>query len=774
MDDQMPPGFEAGLTQATPPPPPPSSDQMPQGFEAGLSQTTPQTPPAPTPQQPGLLERGANAIASLPGMQIASGAVKGAEKTAAGLIELGNKYIIAPHDPGATATTQKASDIAKGASDWLRKNTETHGWEKVGDIGETVAELLSGGALGEIGKVPDAIKASEYFSKAAETAKFMEGNSAAARVIRAGLQASRGAARGASEQGAQTFVKTGGDVDATKHSATVGGIVGGVVSGGAQLYQEGKQALAELANEIAPGTIKIGKTDFPLLASENPDATLRAKLSAKASGQPQVLEARQALVPQEVANMNENAIRTSLGRSNAAARPPIAGPTGDSAIPAATPREAVEAQLRGHQAMTVDDSFANLDPAEQQAIQQKTGELQQQLNGMPNPAADRAALEQQYRGYSDAMKSDSFDRLDPSIQKSISGKADALKQQLDAMPETPALSSQQQQLRDYQALKDDPSFGQRSPEFQKKITDNISDLTQQLEEGNAWQPHDIEAAVAAGRATPQVAGEVLRAEHKPVYEAIDKANGGALSKLQQNDVDLRTALKNVSSVEEIEKIRTAIKANDAQIDLMFEGPNAIIPKAVRQQARQGWKDGSAMLDVGDALEKYAYNGITPAESAAKGNTLTRLFKGSDVLNKRLQALADDRPELGYLLGPNGITNLKQMGKLLETPESAYQSSGLLGALSKAFRADRNHSKSLASVAAFGPTHALSIAGARGAASTLEGTANYVTERLATDSDFNKMFSYAVNNKVNRAIAIPLLMRKLTGTALTLDDKGQNQ
>ena len=764
MDDQW--QVVSQTPTAAPPTPPPTQggDQWEVASQTPTSQpsTPPQKPQDPTVGQVGNpIEQG-------------KGLIKGVGDLTAGLMDVVNKPIAATKG-GQPYVIPELHSIAEG----IRARTKpSNSDQEFGKLGETIAELMAlPEAEGEelLAKVP---KLSEWLGKSQTYAKIMESDAKLARVVRAGLDAGRGAvtgaARGGVEQALQTAVKSGVDpqatVDSLKWGAIGGGLLGGLVGGGGTAYREGREAVGKYASEVAPGNLKVGQTDFPLVASEKPNATPRAKAATKVTEQPQILEARQELVPQEIGNMNENAIRTSLGRSNAEARPPITGPTGDSALPPPTLRDSLEAQLRGHQAMMADDSFASLDPAEQQSIQSKMEQRKQQLAALPDPAADRAALEQQYSGYSKAIKSDSFDRLDPDVQRSITGKAEALKQQLDAMPETPKLSPQQQQLRDYQALRASKSFDSRSPEYQDRINQNIADLTDQLEKGNAWQPHDIEAAVASGRATPQQAGDVLHAEHKPVYEAIDKANNGKLSELHQTDQDLRTALKNVASVDEIPKIRAAIKENDAKLDQLFEEPNAVIPKAVRQQARQGWRDGAAMHDVGDLLEKFAYNGVTPTESAASDNTLKRLFKGGDVLNRRLQTLAEDRPELQYLLGPNGVTNLKQMGKLLETPESAYEAQGLLGKLSKAFKGQKGRSKSLASVAAYGPTHALAIAGAHGAAATLEGAANYITEKIATDPEINNMFSYAVKNKVDKAISVPLLLRKLTGAYLTSDNK----
>ena len=109
-----------------------------------------------------------------------------------------------------------------------------------------------------------------------------------------------------------------------------------------------------------------------------------------------------------------------------------------------------------------------------------------------------------------------------------------------------------------------------------------------------------------------------------------------------------------------------------------------------------------------------------------------------------------------------------MGTLLSTPETAYQANGLLGSIGNAFRAMKGRNKSLAGAAAFGPGHVLAAGGLHGTAATLEGTQNYVLNRLATDGDFNKLFSYAVRNKVPLGKATTLIVQSL----MTKDAKQQ--
>ena len=204
--------------------------------------------------------------------KIASGAVKGAEKGVGGLLNLIDKYVIDPNGAAATPARQTAHRYAKATADWITKNTDTEGWEKAGDIGEQVYELAT--LKKAITAAPEAIaEASPAIAKGASTvmsyadhvmdmaknAKLLEGNEPIAHLVRLGRVASKAiaAATGtAAEQGAQTFVHTGGDTEQAKESALAAGIIhfgSGLTIGGLQKYLGGlKDKAAEALEALKP------------------------------------------------------------------------------------------------------------------------------------------------------------------------------------------------------------------------------------------------------------------------------------------------------------------------------------------------------------------------------------------------------------------------------------------------------------------------------------------------------------------------------------------
>ena len=226
-------------------------DPVPQGISLGAPVPDGVTLGAPPPPKSALERAGdtVNSIADRLGdfggpqtsMKIASGAVKGAEKGVGGLLNLIDKYVIDPNGAAATPARQTAHRYAKATADWINKNTDTEGWEKAGDIGEQVYELAT--LKKAITAAPEAIaEASPAIAKGASTvmsygdhvmdmaknAKLLEGNEPIAHLVRLGRVASKAiaAATGtAAEQGAQTFVHTGGDTEQAKQAAAYTGLL---------------------------------------------------------------------------------------------------------------------------------------------------------------------------------------------------------------------------------------------------------------------------------------------------------------------------------------------------------------------------------------------------------------------------------------------------------------------------------------------------------------------------------------------------------------------
>jgi hypothetical protein len=198
--------------------------------------------------------------------------VKEAQKHVAGAVDLLNKYVIAPNDPGATDTTRKASQIAQEASDWLKRSTDqTTAMEKVGGWGESVAEVFAPEMW--LGKAAEGLSAAERIAEMGKIAKVVEKYPGLQPVVAAGVKALKGATAVAgtgAKLGTQAYIESGGDKDAAETAALTGmvlhGALGTAAAGGKAIIKGAAGSVAALkaataAAEAAPGKFGQGATD---------------------------------------------------------------------------------------------------------------------------------------------------------------------------------------------------------------------------------------------------------------------------------------------------------------------------------------------------------------------------------------------------------------------------------------------------------------------------------------------------------------------------------
>ena len=177
-------------------------------------------------------------------MDVDKGQIKGVGRTLAGLLSIYSKLPGGPMVP----TDAGLQSVAGRAADWINRHTVLHNAaQERGNTEESLAELLVPGMAEEA----SGVKASELLGGLAERAKMLEKFDDLHALAKVGLNTVRGAAsaatRGAIEQGGQTFVKTGGQIQPTLQSAetgaAIGGAAGAVLHGGATALQESARAI---------------------------------------------------------------------------------------------------------------------------------------------------------------------------------------------------------------------------------------------------------------------------------------------------------------------------------------------------------------------------------------------------------------------------------------------------------------------------------------------------------------------------------------------------
>jgi hypothetical protein len=748
----------------------------------------PTTTAAPT-DQPGLLERGANAIASLPGMQMASGFVKGAEKTAAGGIEALNKYVIAPNDPGATPTTQRASDIAKAASDWLRQNTQTQGWEKVGDIGETVAELMTPEGLAAAGKAPEAMGLSDMLAEGVKNAKSLESNSYLARLARIGLDTVKGTARSAGEMGAQTFVKTGGDPQAAATAAVTGGAIGGVMGAGAGAVREGSEALSDYARGIRPGTRTISDVDVPVLASQNRNAPASAADAADIRTTPDYRAAQQAGAAQITGNEAKNAVQRSLTELNAGrVTPTVTDPARMLAAPEDMQPYQFTMDLAGPEPEATREGQVAFDPRKQhigtQVVEGKgpgTFNLQNYSPELADAANEQAAQEgtlgatQPQPEPVGSHREPIFQYLN-AIHPGQEGKG--IIEGLQGGRGTMTFEGPEQAVAGLNQLENviqSPHFADLEQPQQTRIQNAAQGLRSQLDDFNAYRiqnPHygqvDIPAAMQHTGDFSQGADQLEQAV-APVYNTLDQVSNGQWGSLRKIEQNMRRITNSPTTPEAYDSALAKLDATRTQMQNIIDSNRTQISEPEWRAANRVYRDASTMRDIHDSLEK-SYNGVDPDIAAATagdpGGGIPRIMTGSDAGFRRLQAVRQSRPEDVQRVLGNGYTNLYRMTDLLRDPDDAVAAKGMAHQIGMVLR---RHGRALGGLG-FGGVAGAAIghglggaAGAAGgaAAGTLSGVLAEAGVRkaiyhIATDPALADRFIYAVRNRVSPRIAAPLL------------------
>jgi len=165
-------------------------------------------------------------------------------------------------NPNITGVEKKAADYVQGKNQELQQqNSENPGINSLGKGVESLAEFLIPGE-GELNAAGKAMSYAERLTEGTKIAKILESRPVLQRIMRAGVRAIGTGTEQAGIQGAQTLVKSGGDVGQAAESAGVAGVTGGVLGGAGSLIGDalsgaGKagqsvQKLEDVADQATP------------------------------------------------------------------------------------------------------------------------------------------------------------------------------------------------------------------------------------------------------------------------------------------------------------------------------------------------------------------------------------------------------------------------------------------------------------------------------------------------------------------------------------------
>jgi hypothetical protein len=732
---------------------------VPQSQKDAALQAGGQLAPDPSTQpQLSLLGKEVNWLQNTPGMQIASGAMKGLEKTGAGAIEQLNQVLTqpiigSPYTPGGVMTNPvpeaartAVSNRAKQVSDWLRTNTETHGWEKVGDVGETVAELLALPETAEA-KGSEALSWSEHAAQAARQGKFLEQNPVINKLVRIGLNS----LKGGGEVGAQTLVKTN-DPEQAARDAALGVGVGGVMGVGAEGLQAAREGFSRVADKLRPTIENVAGTSYRRLASEavGPEGqSLATPLQQEASTyatNPAVRAERAAAFRQLNPNLARTGLENALNASNAARGADVAEPTITAGEIA--PTEFSHTMPDGQTLTTPEEArpvladlkqrlLATDDPQEEQALQQQVNDLQNTLQthgAQPSwnyisPSGQSLSPGEARAGLNDLREHWLSQDWGPQQDAQIQSVYNDLKGQLD---------------RHEQYLVNRPHIPAHEVEDLVGNTHSFGDAAEHMR-------------ISAGRTLAQLPEDVrgdyldLANERQGYQDAFDRNTGVPQIQAEQ-----------MAKIDDVNQRMQAI----------FKDPE-IANNLSPAEAEQGLKD-QRLSDAFKSIQNMMNKHLTLSKEAEAAT-------GIPSVPRRLPTLADDvekiRSQYGDVLNPvlgdQGLNHIIQVGEQMRTRAGADEVQGLLKNIAAMYKRHYINLHGLQGAMMSGLLyhtlgHAVGVAAlpASIAEASITGSRKFIINRMANDPAFAGKVLYAVRNRVPSRVAAMTLAGIAAGSQRT--------
>jgi len=709
----------------------------------------PDTPAGP-PQS--LLEKELATVQNLPGMQLASGAMKGIEKTAAGALEniAGN---LAPQTPVAnqpgsaiseSARQTVAAPVSRGVlatAKWLRQNTDTHGWEKVGDVGQLIGQLVYAPELAEGEMAPDASRAFSYAQSLlqdAKRAKWLEDNPTIAKLLHIGLQT----VRGAGEMGGQTYVTSGGNAPESEEamkSGAIGGAAGGVLTEG---VTAGMKALGRKAEELMPSIENLGSGDYRVLRSEARDAQGRSTATplqeeaANVANMPGVRAERVAALQQMPGSIAQRGLANALTESEAArmtgpfsVEPPIAQPNVASAWDHTTPdgRSLTPDQAREEMANVRSQWLSESDPAMEQQLEQQYGDLKSKLN-----------------------LHDRFQETAPPSGAGTLSPADAR----DALENVKT-----RWLAEDWGPQQDAQFKQVYNQLQQQVDRHDSYMMNRT----MTQPFDIKGALANTTSLDDAAHHLdLAARQRLQYLTPDLQReyqmlNATRTRLQDRfDKAAGTPLEQARIVPQIASV-------NSQLENFFkqDGVRGVLPPSEANQALIDLRRANGFKALDNAFNRHL--DLRPQTAAAIGQP--SLPTGS--LANDIEKIKDQYGDvLDPVLGDQGLNHAIQLGQQVNTPKGADAVTTLVGHIAAAYKRHFINIGGLVGAAGVGTLYhlmgdiGLGAAPAALAASSAAGARKYVIQKMATDPAFGRAVMYSAQRGIPPRVAGAMLAARL--------------
>lgn len=374
MTEQTAPPEGVTLDGASGPPPGVTLDQPPAGVTLDAQ---------PHDSPPSMLDRAIDTVSGFTGPY--GGFAKGAVDTAAGLVDMANRPVL---PLAGTEKQQVLSPNVKKATDWVRQRAKS----------KTVADVLGKfmEAGGELAAAPELLPESEIFKGFGELSKVMEKYPTISGILHTVMGGAKTAARAGSEGGAQTFVKSGGNVEETKSAAIGSALFGGALG----TLTHGASEAAKL---LRPGVEAMEGVEVPAMASAKAEPAAITKLARTASDTPKMQAKQSKAAGEVIRNGARRAVKTALQKVNET-RAAIQGPPDEAGnypgtytfkvapfgeeIEATDPNY-VQKLLNEARDAQEHEGFSQLGPRQQARVNNTVDSLEQQLDQYHTDQATR-------------------------------------------------------------------------------------------------------------------------------------------------------------------------------------------------------------------------------------------------------------------------------------------------------------------------------------------------------------------------------------------------
>jgi hypothetical protein len=697
------PQWQVDSVTPTPPPAPPQGN--------GQWQVDSVTPTAPPPPPPSGIDRALEmAKAMIPGTVV--GGAEGAARTLAGLVDMANKPIVPSlaKDPNAPLIPQ-----VKRATDWVRAHTQpTTIGQEAGNVGESIGEVaIPGGAAARAAEAAPGLaeaaeaapKLSEHFAGLSKFLKVMEDYPAIRAMVKTATGAVAGGTRTAAEAGGQTYLKTGGDIDATEKAAVTGGALGGGLQGATTLA-------GETAAALRPTTEALEDETIPVLANQRPNAPLVSKLMSRASDLPDVDAAQQAAPDKVIQTGAQRALKNVIDKVNETRQ--IQGPPDPSGI------------QPGQFKFSVDnfDPRMETEPLEGGNVAEQQRQMGTTATTVPErltggPVSD-AQMRQQGMG---PLGSTVPSRL-------LTGEGAAPPPYVTTDP-----MEAQKLLTEAQRISENPMIG---PRLKARVDARIQSLSDQLDQYSDAQatvpnfkPIDPTQAMK-GVHDFRTAGDLMQRSVSDVYKRMNAATDGEMSTLIQQP-----------------RYKAAARMNE-----LFDEHSSEFTKPEWEATTEAYRKGFVAKELDNAVQgAFNITKQTAADTADIGGV--RRFSGSEATGNAIdKVIADHGDDVKDMIGNQGIRSLRRMNMLLKDPET---SGPLMKILDKTASVLRRHGGPIGGVLGgyaapmLGLSHATGSLGGVAAGEAATKVVNY----MATDPQIADRIAYATANRILPSIAGPL-------------------